>query len=243
MLKYQVIVDDFINKIDDGTYAANAQLPTIPELCNIYGVSKITIKKVMDELERVGMVTRRRGAGTFVKNARSGAARHLNWGGPSGIRGSKYEYEREGHKVVYNPISLTIEEPSELIAEALDMTDGFVYKIVRTLFLDGKPLSIEYTYMPIDLIPGVTKEVISGSIYTYIGETLGLSIDSAHTTFRAALPDENECEWLGIPHDYPLLEAEQTAFLCDGSAFEYSLVRSTKNSHDVRVVRHYSRNS
>lgn len=37
-------------------------------MCEAYGVSRITVKKAMDLLVNEGLVVKRRGAGTFVKN-------------------------------------------------------------------------------------------------------------------------------------------------------------------------------
>lgn len=237
MLKYVAIVNDLVKKIDDGTYAANTQLPTSAELCDQYHVSKITIKKAMDNLEALGMITRRRGAGTFVKNTQSGASRHLGWSGPTGIVGTKSQFAKRGIKVTSHVHEFSVVEPPKFIARELDMKEGFVYKVVRARFADGKPICVEHTYMPIDLIPGITMEVLNDSIYQYIENVLGLSIDSAHTTIRATLPTSDEATWLGIDANYPMLEAEQTAFLSDGRSFEYSVTRSTAHDNEVRLIR------
>ena len=64
MHKYQAIVSDLRHKITVGEYAQGDRLPTTPELCKQYGVSKITVKRAMDDLESLGLVARRRGSGT-----------------------------------------------------------------------------------------------------------------------------------------------------------------------------------
>lgn len=237
MLKYESVVSDLIQKIDSGVYAPSSPLPTTAKLCQMYGVSKITIKRAMDELEAVGMITRRRGAGTFVKNAHSGAARHLNWQGETGILGTKSQYAELGYDVRSCVHGFSVIKPPARVAEALGMDDGFVYHITRSRFVDDRPICVEYTYMPIALIPGITMEVLEDSIYQYIERDLDLAIDSAHSTIRATLPTLEECEWLGIDANYPLLEVEQTAFLADGTTFEYSVTRHTKFDNDIRTVR------
>ena len=50
-MKYEVVADDLFKKIQDGTYTPNEQLPTIEELCDLYSVSKITIKKGEKEVD------------------------------------------------------------------------------------------------------------------------------------------------------------------------------------------------
>ena len=83
MLKYESVADDIREKIVGGTYAPNDQLPTTPELCDEYQVSKITVKKAMDELVAQGLIARRRGSGREARSRasslpRSGSRRSLS---------------------------------------------------------------------------------------------------------------------------------------------------------------------
>jgi GntR family transcriptional regulator len=76
--------------------------------------------------------------------------------------------------------------------------------------------------MPIDIIPGLKKDVVKNSIYKYIEETLKLKIKSAHRTVRAIHPSKLEQEYLEVEEFFPILEVEQIAFLDNGQPYEYS---------------------
>ena len=67
VLKYQIVIDDLRLAIKNGTYPAYSQLPSVNKLCEQYNVSKITINKALGELEAQGLISRRRGSGSFVK--------------------------------------------------------------------------------------------------------------------------------------------------------------------------------
>ena len=67
MFKYETIAEDIQNKIQDGTYQPDEKLPQEMELCRIYDASRITIREAMDLLVYRGLITKRRGAGSFVK--------------------------------------------------------------------------------------------------------------------------------------------------------------------------------
>jgi len=90
--------------------------------------------------------------------------------------------------------------------------------------------------MPIDVIPGVKREVLENSIYEHISKDLGLKIKSAHRTVRATLPTEKEEEYLKIDHCFPILEVEQVAFLDDGRIFEYSKSRHRGDRFELKTV-------
>ena len=103
--------------------------------------------------------------------------------------------------------------------------------------MDGSPVVIEYTNMPIELIPGIKREVLEKSIYRYIEEQLHFKIQSAHRFIRALLPTPEEEELLQIEHGtLPILEVEQIAFLDDGRAFEYAKAHHRGDKQVFRVV-------
>jgi GntR family transcriptional regulator of arabinose operon len=64
---YSKIYDDLKLKIDTGEYAEEHQLPTEIELADMYGVSRITSKRALLELERENYIYRKRGSGSYVK--------------------------------------------------------------------------------------------------------------------------------------------------------------------------------
>ena len=64
MTKYEEIAEDIRQDIMNGKYNVNQQLPLEKEMCEYYNVSRITIKKAVDQLVSEGLVGKRRGAGT-----------------------------------------------------------------------------------------------------------------------------------------------------------------------------------
>lgn len=73
MFKYETIAEDIQKRIQSGEYPADEKLPQEMELCRQYDASRITIREALDLLVNRGLITRRRGAGTYVK-AIAGAA-------------------------------------------------------------------------------------------------------------------------------------------------------------------------
>lgn len=221
--KYETIAADIQRNIEDGALKPGDKLPTVVELCETYAVSKITIKRAIEQLVELGLVTSRRGSGTYVKDAPA-----LNpespFFYPRSDRASGFTLEHAGEEVESVVYEFTVVNPPANVARLLSISeDDFVYHIVRLRKANGVPMVIEYTYMPLDLIPGLKKSHLQGSIYSFIRENCGLKISSFHRTVRAIAATDEEAERLETQPNAPLLEFEQIGFLDSGAAFEYSV--------------------
>lgn len=233
MAKYEEIAEDIRNGILQGKYKPNEQLPLEKEMCEQYGVSRITIKKAVDELVVQGLVIKRRGSGTFVKALDNEDVQELSLA-------KQFEGFTEAHKnmkVYSKVIKFEVINPTAEIATKLKITcDDFVYYIMRVRYADDEPCVIEYTYMPIGLIPGIKNDVLLNSVYKHIEKELKLKIKSAHRVIRAILPNELEQEWLKIESNFPLLEVEQVGFLDNGQPFEYAKAHHRSDKIEFRTV-------
>jgi len=222
MVKYQEISKDLRSKILNKLYFPGEQLPQEKEMCLTYNVSRITIKKAVDELVNAGLVIKRRGAGTFVKSVNDDAVKELSLV----QQFTGFTECNEGKNIFSSIIRFEIVHPSDEVADKLQIDkEGFVYDIIRACYAEKEPIVVEYTQMPLDIILGLKRDVLLDSIYHYIQSGLKLKIQSAHRAIRAILPNEIEQEYLKIDPNFPVLEVEQVAYLDDGRAFEHSISR------------------
>ena len=218
MYKYEMIAEEIQKKIKDGTYPPDTRLPQEMEMCKIYDASRITIREAMELLVAKGLITKRRGAGTFVKAVAPGMTDQVG-------------FSKSGQFI-------GLKKASKEVAEKLQVAENaFVCYICRTRLVDGKPYVVEYTYMPTDFITGITEDVVKSSIYSYLENDLGLKIQSAHRIARADMPTEQEKKWLDIGDQVlPVLEVEQVAYLDDGRIFEYSISRHRADRFELKSV-------
>ena len=230
MLKYVEISNDIRKKIIDGNYLPNERLPFEKEICERYDSSKMTVKKALDILVSEGLLVKRRGSGTFVKEINPKERDNLI--ASTQFRGLSSFYVN--HKVESKIIEYKVINPGKNIAKRLLVTeDDFVYKIIRVRLVDGVSAVLEEMYMPIQIIPGLKKQHLYGSIYEYIERILNLKIKSAHRTITIKKSTEYEENLLDIKKDDPLGIIEQVVYLDNGQAFEYSIV--THRCEDFKV--------
>ena len=185
----------------------------------------------MDELELQGVVARRRGSGVYIKETSVAKGVITRTGSTSQqMSGMSAEYEGTPQVLTSEVHEFSVVRPEPEIAEKLGMdADGFAYHICRVRLVDNVPKVIEYTFMPIALIPNLRESTLEASIYHFIEDELGLKIGSAHRTIKAVMPTEEERMWLRIGTGEPLLEVRQVAYLADGRPFEFSISRHTSD--------------
>ncbi len=63
---YQQLMARLRNDISAGVYPPGEQIPGEQALCDAYGVSRVTVRKALDEIVQEGLLVRRQGKGTFV---------------------------------------------------------------------------------------------------------------------------------------------------------------------------------
>lgn len=171
--KYEAIAADIRRSIEDGALKPGDKLPTVVEFCELYGVSKITVKRAIEQITEEGLITSRRGSGTYVKDT-AGLPGQVFFQGKND-RAQGFSYEHRGEKVTSVVYDFSIVNPPAEVATQLGMAeDDFAYHIVRVREVDGQPIVIEYTYMPLELIPGLKKKDLYASVYSFIREQCGL---------------------------------------------------------------------
>ncbi|WED29073.1 GntR family transcriptional regulator [Vibrio sp. DW001] len=219
MVKYLDIYETIRSRIVKSEYKYNEKLPDGTSLANEFNCSELTIKKALDILVKDGLVVRKRGSGSFVK-------RPLSMRGSKHLYGTKVNAEAQGQKLDTNVLNYSVDPASRFLADRLNCQEGdMLYHIIRVRFIDNEPYAIEETYMPINVISGLSKKHIESSIYQYITEGLHLKIHSSMMEITVIDANEKDAEHLILTVGDKIVNVEQVAYLDDGEIFEYSNVK------------------
>ncbi|HVC25454.1 MAG TPA: GntR family transcriptional regulator [Acidimicrobiales bacterium] len=165
-------------------------LPTQAALAKRAGVSLITVRRALEELERVGAVRRHQGLGTFLARPRMVAAPARPGGllatidgadGPAEIRTEVLEIDRG--------------TPSVDVAVALQIAStATVWKVRRRRLVDGRPLILETAMIPLVLAPELDRHAVElgGSLYELLAERYGLEDDYEDQLLEVVSPNAEE---------------------------------------------------
>ncbi|KAF1299481.1 GntR family transcriptional regulator [Enterococcus sp. JM4C] len=220
MKKYVHIFNDMKNKIIDGTYVSNQKLPSEKQLSEHYQVSKMTMKQALDNLVDDGLIIKKRGSGTFVKDLSADELVRMSL--TNQFRGKTAEYPQE--KVTSKILAFSVINPSPLIQQKLNISaEDFVYFLHRVRKINDQPFVIEETHMPVSLIRDLKRSHVEQSIYEYIETELQYKIQSVHRKITVRQSTAAEVSELDMTEGDPVGIVEQVGYLSNGAAFEYSI--------------------
>lgn len=219
LAKYLEVYSEIKRRIVEDVYKVGDKLPSGEDIGTEFGVSRLTVKKGMDMLVNEGVIHSRSGYGTVV--LRKPITNSKIFGPNDGLLdvvGSEH-VESDVHK-------FSIELPSEEIAEKLNITTkDYIYNIVRSRKVDNNPYSLEQTFMPLIVIPGLEPKHLKSSVYNYIRNELMLQIKSSHIRLKGDLANKRDKEILGVDVGHFMIEIEKVVSLASGQPFEYSITR------------------
>jgi GntR family transcriptional regulator len=193
--------------IDSGVLTANSALPTEPELASQLGISRFTVRQAMEQLVRDGLIRRERGRGTFVAEPPASAA----VGRPYSFAEDLDSQGLDAHAPVLRlgPVTPPVEARTALGATA----DEPVLEIVRLRSRGGRPVAVEISLVPANLVPGLTVEALTDtSLYDVLERRYGITVTTAEEELRLVALEDEVARWLDVPPGTPGCRIERVTW-------------------------------
>lgn len=205
--KYIHVGNELIEKIESGEFAAGQPIPSERELIDLYQVSRITIRKSIDELVARGYLTKVQGKGTFVKSK-------MHRQNLFSLTSCHQDILNQGMVPSTDVISATIVEANTARIDALKLTPGaLVFRLERVYYADNYPVNYTITYLPIELFPGIEKiNFVQNSLYSTLENEYGIKLSRATRTIEAIIPSTEVAKYLSLDHGKPVLLFTATTF-------------------------------
>lgn len=223
MAKYKTVADALRKQITRGDYLKGGQLPNQNELAEKFDTSRVTIKKALDLLSIEGLVFSIQGSGTYVKkNIRQLSETGIKIGQNIGLTHQIGEQTELVNKVLAFNVRFPRDEECKYL---MIKKESPVYEIKRLRVINNKPYSVEYSLLPVELVPNITLGILEHSVYDYIRQDVGLIFGGNQQFIKAAPPNDEDRQYLSCKDNEPVLEVTKIMFLENGRPFEYSKVR------------------
>lgn len=223
-------------RIRDHRYKDGERLPSEDELCREFGASRITIRQAVGRLVDLGLVTRRRGSGTFV-HALPEEPR------PETVRfnAALEDLFAQVETVSTKSAQITEELPALDVRRLLGLDEGTQVVVVRRVraFRD-QVFSLTTNYLPVHL----RAKLSESDLYRYpllqlLEERLHVDFRYADQLMEARLADEDVARMLGIGFGDPVLFVERLMYAEGPRPFEVvrSYYRADVYRYQLRLTR------
>jgi GntR family transcriptional regulator len=192
------------NELEPGTLVPREQ-----ELAARLGLSRQTVNQALSSLARRGLVTRRRGVGTFIADAYiEQPLGHLYSFLRTLIAQGRYPTtEVLGYRV-------TVDERAS--AALTGQANGLLFELQRLRLVDGAPLAVETVYLPRECGQSLPLDRVAAEpLYDLIQEVCGLRVTNADETLRPINVEEPEASLLGLPVGEAAFLVERTGYAGD----------------------------
>lgn len=227
---YIQIKERLLAQIQQKKIAYGEKIPAEAALCKQYGVSRITVRQAVLELEQEGYVTRARGKGTVVSYQKK-IEEFLT-------RIVSFTEEMEERGIVPGTRGAHMEQitAGPGLASVFGCPEGaplFCLKRIRTG--DGEPIVLFESYFPGRFPFPLDEGRYQGSVYALMRE-LGIPSPSRVTErFEAVPADEGQAKALGLAPGAPLLRRVRTSVSDRHGVLEYTVSHYRGDVYSYRV--------
>jgi GntR family transcriptional regulator len=214
--------------IERGEWATGSQIPNEDKLGTMLGISRITLRHALRNLEEAGLLRREHGRGTFVRSATVVA-------GARGLTSFTEEMVTLGLVVGTRLLKAEIVAATSDMADALDIEPGVDLVRLRRLRLgNNAPIGIQTAHLPAARVPGLYEEAAAvGSLYETLRERYGIAPVEAREVYRVGLVAAEDAELIGQPAGTPAFVVERLAFDARGP-FEFTISTMRADRYEIR---------
>lgn len=211
--------------IGDGVLKPGEALPAERELAAMAEVSRVTVRKAVQDLVASGLLVQRHGSGTFVAPGVAHVEQSL-----SSLTSFTEDMARRGLKAesvwldrgVYRP------SPAEMVVLGLKAEES-VARISRLRIANGTPLAIERASLSAAILPDPLA--IENSLYEALAKSRHRPV-RAIQRLSAALLEDADADLLGVPKGSASLNIERTSYLASGRVVEFTCSRYRADAYD-----------
>jgi|TARA_R110002033_G_scaffold10172_8_gene33439 GntR family transcriptional regulator len=209
-------------------YKADDIIPAEGKLEEKYQVSRITVRKAIEELERENVVIKKQGRGTFVQEKK------VLYDANS-IGSLTQRLEKQKHLLTTKSISFEIIEEGEehFVKDMLNCEK--LLCIRRTRLLNEVPFALMINYFDVNTVPDIEKKLNLESLYAFLKEEYNIEFYNAEEIVEAKAANKDEAKRLNVKEGFPLLSLKRLSYDTSNKPIEYSnlVIKSDMYKHKI----------
>jgi GntR family transcriptional regulator len=231
---YAQLKEHLRSRILDGTYAPHSRMASESELGAHFGVSRITVRQALGDLQKEGLIFKIHGKGTFVSKPKA-------FQNVSSLKGLAEALSASGYEVVNRMCGFHFMSANSQVSQKLGLAEGeTVTEIRRIRLVNREPVSLEVTYLPEQIGQRLeSADLASRDIFVILENDFGIPLGHAELAIDAMEADEDMADALAIVKGAPIMRIERLTHTVDGAPldFEFLYYRGDAFQYRLRIDR------
>lgn len=214
---YLKIASELRSNITIEKWKEGERIPTEMELCELFHVSRITIRKAIDELVRDKLLIRKKAIGTFVTSTY-----HIKNNNFTLFKSFTNEMKEVGIDVKTLKVNILVSYADHKISKYLNIKPGEKIIILKRLRGEkNNAFAFFITYIKFYDNISLKSSDYYGSFYSYL-HSLGIEIEQNKEIVEAILPNHEVATMLNISPKLPVLKRSRFAKDINKQFYEYT---------------------
>lgn len=216
LVLHQLIREELRARIASGAYRPHDRVPSESQLMAHYGVSRITVRQALSDLQNAQLIQRVPGKGSFVLPPKP-------YQPLDRLQGFGEAMGALGHDTLNHVVALHHVVASAQVAERLRVAPGTaVVEVQRVRHLDQRPVSFDTSWLPQALGRQLAGEDLARrDIFRILEADHGVALGHADLTLEATLADAGVAGHLQVAPGTPVLRMERLTHARDGQPLDY----------------------
>lgn len=219
------------DSIIGGTYGISEKLPSEHDLMDMFGASRVTVRRALTGLQEDGLIVSRRGEGYFV--TRPVVVQDLGR-----LQGLAEAVGPSSHVVRSEVVSSREVAADAPVAEALDLEVGtVVFELKRIRYLNKNPLSFDISYFPLPLGRRLAEcDLAEKDVYALLGDLLDDDLGHADFLIDVAEANAEIAGALGLAPGRPVIHVTRVAYMKSGKPVDFEYLYGMPNAYRFKVL-------
>jgi GntR family transcriptional regulator len=230
---YAQVRESLRTQILDGHFDAHERIPSESELTQSFGVSRITVRQALRDLQTAGLIFTVHGKGTFASKPK--ATQNVEK-----LQGFEEAMTALGYATSAQTIGVREVSPTSAVRAALKLgPTELVVEVKRVRYLDALPVSLDTSYFPLEIGRRLQGQDLTRDIFSLLENELGTPLGSADLKLEVGLSDSESQELLAMPPGEAVLRVERLTFDANDRPidFEYLTYRGDRYQYQFRIKR------
>ncbi|MCX7746468.1 MAG: GntR family transcriptional regulator [Clostridia bacterium] len=217
---YSQLKNIIIEKIENGEYTEDSKIPSEQELCEVYNISRPTVRQAISELTNNGYLYKEKGKGTFVAKSKT----RIDIRNYSGFTDSVLDGQDTGNRKIISIETLNSADFKKLY-EIFNIPYNTKVDFIEVKYLTSQNkevFSLNVSYLPLNLFPNMMEDLRENKpSYDILKGKYPLIPVKTKSVLEIIYTDQTEAQYLQVQTGQALIKISNTLLSKSGQVVEY----------------------